>query len=74
MKNYQNFIEINHQVLLGKPVIKGSRVSVELILRKMSQGAKKEDIIEMYPNLKNAEIEACFEYAADVLANEEVLA
>lgn len=74
MKNYQNFIEINHKVLLGKPVIKGSRVSVELILRKMSQGAKKEDIIEMYPNLKNAEIEACFEYAADVLANEEVLA
>lgn len=74
MKNYQNFIEINHQVLLGKPVIKGSRVSVELILRKMSQGAKKEDIIEMYPNLKNAEIEACFEYAADILANEEVLA
>ena len=74
MKNYQNFIEINHQILLGKPVIKGSRVSVELIFRKMSQGAKKEDIIEMYPNLKNAEIEACFEYAADILANEEVLA
>ncbi|MBK9509227.1 MAG: DUF433 domain-containing protein [Cytophagaceae bacterium] len=74
MKNYQNFIEINHQILLGKPIVKGSRIAVELILRKMSQGAKKEDILEMYPNLKNEEIEACFEYAADILANEEVLA
>ena len=74
MKTYQNFIEINHQILLGKPIVKGSRIAVELILRKMSQGAKKEDILEMYPNLKNEEIEACFEYAADILANEEVLA
>ncbi len=74
MKNYQNFIEINHQILLGKPIVKGSRIAVELILRKMSQGAKKEDILKMYPNLKNEEIEACFEYAADILASEEVLA
>jgi len=74
MKNYQNFIEINHQILLGKPIVKGSRIAVEFILRKMSQGAKKEDILKMYPNLKNEEIEACFEYAADILANEEVLA
>ena len=74
MKTYQNFIEINHQILLGKPIVKGSRIAVEFILRKMSQGAKKEDILKMYPNLKNEEIEACFEYAADILANEEVLA
>ena len=57
--------------MLGKPVIKGIRLTVELILRKLAQGAIANDIIKMYPDLNNDKISAVLEYAADVIANEE---
>ena len=73
MKKYKDLIEENHKILLGKPVLKGTRISVEIILRKLSQGATKADLKEMYPNITEEQINACFEYAADLMANEEVL-
>jgi uncharacterized protein (DUF433 family) len=42
--------------MLGKPVIKGTRISVELILKKLSEGASKTQLIEMYPSLTNEHI------------------
>jgi uncharacterized protein (DUF433 family) len=56
-------IEINHAVMLGKPVIKGTRITVELILRKVSGGYSFEDILEMYPHLQIKDILTCVEYA-----------
>ena len=73
MKNYLEFIESNHTIMLGKPVIKGTRLTTELILRKLSQGATFEDLVEMYPDFNKAQYQAVLEYAADVLANEEIL-
>ncbi len=59
--------------MLGKPVIKGTRITVELILRKLSQGATTADILKMYPHLQEEDILTALTYASDVLANEEVI-
>lgn len=67
-------IEVNSKVMLGKPVIRGTRIPVELILRKLSEGASETDLLDAYPRLKRADIQAALAYAADTLAHEEVIA
>jgi len=64
---YHNKIEINPDVMLGKPVIKGTRVPVELIVRKLGEGASIEDLLDGYPNLKKEDIQAALTYAANTL-------
>jgi uncharacterized protein (DUF433 family) len=66
-------IEINPKVMLGKPVIRGTRIPVELILRKLGEGATEEDLLDAYPNLKREDIRAAMTYAAVALAHEEIL-
>ncbi len=66
-------IEVNPKVMLGKPVIRGTRLPVELILRKLGEGATEADLLDAYPRLKRADIRAALEYAADALAYEDVL-
>jgi uncharacterized protein (DUF433 family) len=66
-------IELNHRVMLGKPVIKGTRITVELILRKLSEGATEEDLLDAYPHLTRDGIRAAVAYAANVIAHEEVV-
>jgi uncharacterized protein (DUF433 family) len=58
-------IEINPRVMLGKPVIRGTRVPVELILRKLSEGASESDLLDAYPKLRREDIKAATRYAAD---------
>ena len=70
MKSYQHRININPQIMLGKPVIKGTRIPVELIVRKMGEGALIEDLLDAYPNITKEDIQVAFLYAADNLANE----
>jgi len=66
-------VEINPKVMLGKPVIRGTRITVELILRKLSEGATEADLMDAYPRLAPEDIRAAIAYAADTLANEETL-
>jgi uncharacterized protein (DUF433 family) len=66
-------IEINPRVMLGKPVIRGTRIPVELILRKLSEGASEADLLDAYPTLKREDIHAAMRYAADTIAREEVV-
>lgn len=66
-------IEVNPAVMLGKPVIRGTRVPVELILRKLSEGATETDLLDAYPRLTREDIQAALAYAADLLANEIVV-
>jgi len=66
-------IEINPKVMIGKPVIQGTRITVELILRKLSEGATEADLVEAYPRLTHEDIQAAIRYAADTLAHEEIL-
>ena len=66
-------IEMNPKVMLGKPVIRGTRIPVELILRKLSEGANEVDLLEAYPKLTREDIQAAIRYAADTLAHEEII-
>jgi len=66
-------IEINPKVMMGKPVIRGTRLTVELILRKLSEGASESELLEAYPKLKREDIHAAIRYAADTLAHEETV-
>jgi len=59
--------------MLGKPVIKGTRITVEIVLRKLSDGFSKNDILEMYPHIKTEDIQACIAYAAEVIESEKVI-
>jgi len=67
-------IEINPEVMHGKPVIRGTRVPVELLLRKLAEGATIPDLLEAYPRLSAADILAALDYAADTIAHETVVA
>lgn len=71
--NYTNRIHADYQVMLGKPVIRGTRITVELLLRKLSEGATTDDLLAMYPTLTLDDILAVFQYASKVLAREEVI-
>ena len=64
-------IEINPKVMLGKPVIRGTRITVELILRKLSEGFRETDLLDAYPRLTREDIQAALRYAADIVAHEE---
>jgi uncharacterized protein (DUF433 family) len=66
-------IEINPKIMLGKPVIRGTRIPVELIVRKLAEGADERALLQAYPRLAAADIQAALLYAADSLAHEEVL-
>jgi uncharacterized protein (DUF433 family) len=66
-------IEIDRRVMLGKPVIRGTRIPVELILRKLSDGATEFDLLDAYPRLTQEDIRAALRYAADTIAHEEVV-
>jgi uncharacterized protein (DUF433 family) len=66
-------IELNPKVMLGKPVIRGTRITVELVLRKIAEGADEAALLSMYPHLTREDIQAAVTYAADALAHAETL-
>ena len=72
--NYKGKIESNPDIMLGKPVIKGTRITVELILKRLSEGASMDEILEGYPNIAKDDILACLSYSADVIGEEELIA
>lgn len=65
-------IEMNPKVMVGKPVIKGTRIPVELIIRMVAQGIPESEILTEYPRLELADIRAALSYAAQVIAQEDV--
>ena len=66
-------INIDPKVMLGKPVIRGTRITVELLLRKLAEGATEADLLDAYPRLTREDIHAAIGYAADTLAHEETI-
>lgn len=72
--DYKKKITANPDVMLGKPVIKGTRITVELILKKLSDGASIDELLESYPSLKKEDILAAISYSADVISKEELIA
>ena len=66
-------IEINAAVMMGRPVIRGTRIPVELLLRKLGEGATEEDLLAAYPRLTAEDIRAALCYAADAISHEETI-
>lgn len=66
-------IEINPHIITGKPVIGGTRITVELILRKLAEGSPDAELREDYPHLTIDDIRAAVAYGAASVAHEEVI-
>ena len=64
-------IEINPKIMMGKPVIRGTRIPVELILRKLGEGATEAELLDAYPKLTREDLRAAMLFAADTVAHEE---
>lgn len=72
--NWQARITINPNILVGKPVIKDTRLAVEFIIDLLAQGWSTEEILRNYPGITKEDIFACLNYASAVLKSEKVYA
>lgn len=70
--NWEDRIEVNPQVLVGKPVIRGSRLAVEFIVELLANDWTPRQIIDNYPGVTHEDISACLHYASDILKSERV--
>jgi uncharacterized protein (DUF433 family) len=67
-------VSIDPAVMMGKPCINGTRITVELILRKLGAGRSFADLLEAYPGLTEDDLRAALAFAADYMQHETVLA
>jgi len=72
MDRYDALIEINPQIMMGKPVIKGTRLTVEMILESLAAGESMENLLESYPRLTMEAIHAALSFAANILKGEKI--
>jgi uncharacterized protein (DUF433 family) len=72
MNNWQDRIVVDPAILVGKPVIKGTRLAVEFILELLAQGWDKAEVLRNYPGLTDEDIQACLAYASARLKGERV--
>jgi uncharacterized protein (DUF433 family) len=70
VQNLLNRITVNPEVLMGKPIIRGLRISVDQILKALAGGVTVQEMLDDYPDLEKEDIQAALLYAAD-LVNEE---
>ena len=73
MTKYTDRIIIDPNIMLGKPIVKNTRITVELILKRLSEGQSIESLQASYPHLSEEDIYACLTYASNVIANEEII-
>ena len=72
--DWKDRITSNPQVLLGKPVVRGTRISVELILGWLAQGWSVDDVLEAYPHITREDVLAALAFAAEMLRDDEYIA
>jgi uncharacterized protein (DUF433 family) len=65
-------ITANAEVFGGKPIIRGQRISVELVLSLLAQGVSQDELLQDYPSLEAQDIHACIAYAHAVIANDSL--
>lgn len=65
-------IVVNPAVMVGKPVVKGTRIPVDMIVRQIAQGMTIDEILEDYPNLTREDIKAALEYVASIVEGEDI--
>ena len=71
--NWKEHISSDPEIMFGKMVIKGTRIPVELILEKLAAGNNVEDLIQVYPHIDTADVQACLLFAADNAKHEKTL-
>jgi uncharacterized protein (DUF433 family) len=69
---YQKYITINPKIMAGKPVITGTRIPVEIIIKKLAQNMDVEKILQDYPRLTKEAIRAALWYASEIISKEEI--
>lgn len=69
---WQERIVVDPQILVGKPVIRGTRLAAELIVDLLAQGWSEEEILKNYPGLTREDLHACLKYASAVMQSEKV--
>ena len=67
---WKDHIDIDPAVLVGKPVIKGTRIAVEFIMDLLAQGWNEENILENYPGITHEDIISCLRYAEQIIKTE----
>jgi uncharacterized protein (DUF433 family) len=72
--NWEELIEERPDVMMGKPIFKGTRITVEHVLRELGVGMSEEDLLRGHPRLTKAHLQAAMLYAAAIVDMEEVLA
>lgn len=72
--NWRDRIGSDPDILVGKPAVKGTRISVELVLGWLAQGWTHEMLLQSYPQLSNDDILACLAFAAEMLRDEQYVA
>ncbi len=69
---WEERIEVNPKVLVGKPIIKGTRLAVEFVVELLGSGWSEQQILDNYPGITIDDLHACLHYAADTLKSERV--
>jgi uncharacterized protein (DUF433 family) len=69
---WQERITVDPAVLVGKPIIKGTRIAVELVIDLLARGYTQQQVIQQYPHVTGEDIQACLAYANEVLRSERV--
>lgn len=72
--DYREHIIADPNIMLGKPVIKGTRITVELVLKKLAEGMETVELLEAYPHLTKEDIFAALSYSAEMVSKEELIA
>lgn len=72
--NWRDYIVSDPEILVGKPALKGTRLSVDLILDRLADGWTTEDLFQAYPRLTPEALQAVFAFAAEVLKDEDYIA
>jgi uncharacterized protein (DUF433 family) len=70
--DWHNRISVDPKVLVGKPVVKGTRIAVEFVIELLSRGWTTEQILREYDHLTPEDVQACLAYASEVLKSERV--
>lgn len=74
MVEWRKRIIVDQNVLVGKPVIKGTRIAVELVIDLLARGYSNQQILDQYDHITSDDIQACLAYASETLRSERVYA
>lgn len=70
--SWQDRIEVNPEILVGKPVIRGTRLAVEFAVELLANNWSEQQILESYPGISHDDISACLHYATEMLKSERI--